>query len=76
MFIGPCINVITEKYKNQLDVTYYFIVFLISSTCFGHYYAHHQELTTMMLITTLVFSFLVCCRLEPAALTLLHPNCT
>jgi len=46
------------KNKNQLDATYYFIVLLIGSTCFGHYYAHHQELTTRMLITTLVVSFL------------------
>ena len=38
-------------------VTYYFIVLLISSTCFGHYYARHQELATLMLITTLVVSF-------------------
>jgi len=45
------------KNKNQLDVTYYFIVFLIESTCFGHCYAHHQGLLTMMLITTLVVSF-------------------
>ena len=45
------------KNKNQLDATYYFIVLLMGSTCFGHYYAHHQELTTIMLITTLVFSF-------------------
>jgi len=52
------------RIKNQLDATYYFIVLLIGSTCFGHYYAHHQELATMMLITTLVDSFLVCCRLE------------
>ena len=29
---------------NQLDVTYYFIVLLIGSTCFGHYYVRHQEL--------------------------------
>jgi len=47
-----------------VDATYYFIVLLRGSTCFGHYYAHHQELTTIMLITTLVVSFLVCCRLE------------
>jgi len=52
------------RIKNQLDVTYYFIVLLIGSTCFGHYYAHHQELVTMMLITTLIVSFLVCCMLE------------
>ena len=52
------------KNKNQLDATYYFIVFLIGSTCFGHYYAHHQELATIMSIPTLVVSFLVCCRLE------------
>ena len=50
--------------QTQLDVTYYFIVLLIDSTCFGHYCAHHQELATVMLITTLVVSFLVCCRLE------------
>jgi len=43
--------------KNQLDATYYFIVLLIGSTCFGHYYAHHQELATITLITTLVVSF-------------------
>jgi len=52
------------KNKNQLDATYYFIVLLVGSTCFGHYYAHHQELATIMLITTLVVSFLVWCRLE------------
>ena len=39
--------------KKQLDVTYYFIVLLIGSTCFGHYYAHHQELATIMLITNI-----------------------
>ena len=39
------------------DATYYFIVLLIGSKCFGHYYAHHQELETLMLITTLVVSF-------------------
>ena len=43
--------------KNQLVATYYFIVLLIGSTCFGHYYAHNQELVTIMLITTLVVSF-------------------
>jgi len=48
------------KNKNQLDATYYFIVLLIGSTCFGRYYVHHQELATVMLITTLVVSFLVC----------------
>jgi len=53
------------RIKNQLDVTYYFIVLLIGSTCFGHYYAHHQELTTMKLITTLVVFFLVCFSLQP-----------
>ena len=52
------------KNKIQLDATYYFIVLLIGSTCFGHYYAHHQELATIMLITTFVVSFLACCRLE------------
>ena len=45
------------KNKNQLDVTYYFIVLLIGSTCFGHYYAHHQKLPTIMFITTFFFSF-------------------
>jgi len=42
------------RIRNELDATYYFIVLLIRSTCFGHYCAHHQELATMMLITTLV----------------------
>jgi len=51
------------RIKNQQDATYYFIVLLIGSTCFGHYYAHHQELATIMFIT-LVVSFLVSCRLE------------
>ena len=64
MFIGPCIVVITEESRNQLDDIWYFIVFLIRSTCFKHYYAHHQELATMMLFTTLVMSFVVCCMLE------------
>ena len=54
----------SKNKKNQQDATYYFIVFLIGSTCFGHYYANHQELAAIMLITTLVVSFLVCCRLE------------
>jgi hypothetical protein len=36
------------RIKNQLDATYYFIVLLIGSTCFGYFYAHHQELATMM----------------------------
>ena len=43
---------IKRRIKNQLDATYYFIVLLIDSTCFGHCYAHHQELATIMLITT------------------------
>ena len=62
------------RIKNQLDVTYYFIVLLIGSTCFGHYYAHHQELATIMLITTLVVSFLVCCRLEAGVVSGLQPG--
>ena len=45
------------RIKNQLVATYYFIVLLTGSTCFGHYYAHRQELATIMLITTLVISF-------------------
>ena len=43
--------------RNQLDATYYFIVLLTGSTCFGHCCAHHQELTTVMLTTALVVSF-------------------
>ena len=55
------VRYVNWRIKNQLDATYYFIVLLIGSTCFGHYYAHHQELKTMMLIITMVVSFLVCC---------------
>jgi len=59
-----------RRIKNQLDITYNFIVLLIGSTCFGHYYAHHQELATMILITTLVFRswFAVCWRLSAVRL--------
>jgi len=35
------------KVKIQLDATYYFIMLMLGSTCFGHHYAHHQELTTI-----------------------------
>jgi len=38
------------KNKNQLDATYYFIVLLIGSKCFGHCYAHHQKLATEIFI--------------------------
>ena len=31
----------------QLDATYYFIMLMLGSTCFGHHYAHHQELMTI-----------------------------
>ena len=40
------------KNKIQLDATYYFIILMLGSTCFGHHYAHHQELTTIALVTT------------------------
>jgi len=32
-----------KRNKLQLDTTYYFIVLLLVSTCFGQYYAHHQS---------------------------------
>ena len=35
------------KNKIQLDATYYFIMLMLGSTCFGHHYAHHQDLTTI-----------------------------
>ena len=38
--------------KIQLDTTYYFIMLMLGSICFGHHYAHHQELTTIALVTT------------------------
>jgi len=40
------------KNKIQLDATYYFIMLILGSLCFGHHYAHHQELTTIALVTT------------------------
>ena len=58
------------KNKNQLDATYYFIVLLIGSTCFGHYYAHHQELTTIMSCFSLQpghYSSLTAPNLQPTA---------
>ena len=38
------------KNKIQIDATYYFIMFMLSSTCFGHHYAHHQKLTTIAFV--------------------------
>jgi len=35
------------KNKIQLDATYYFIMLMLCSTCFGHHCVHHQELTTI-----------------------------
>jgi len=35
----------------QLDATYYFIMLMLGSACFGHHYAHHQELTKIELFT-------------------------
>jgi hypothetical protein len=29
------------RIRNKIDATYYFILLIIGSTCFGHYYAHH-----------------------------------
>jgi len=40
------------KNKIQGDATYYFIVLMLGSTCFGHHYTHHQKLTTIALVTT------------------------
>ena len=40
------------KNKIQLDVTYYFIMLMLVSSCFGHHYAHRQELTTIAFVTT------------------------
>ena len=37
------------KNKIQLDATYYIIMLMLCSICFGHHYAHHQELTTIVL---------------------------
>ena len=36
----------------QLHATYYFIMLMLRSTCFGHHYVHHQELTTIALVIT------------------------
>ena len=52
------------KNKTQLDATYYFIVIMLGSTCFGHHYAHHQEFTTIALVTTKAVWFSSCCWLE------------
>ena len=52
------------KNKNQLEATYFFIILMISSKCFGHYYAHPQKLTTIVLIITWAVRFLGCCWLE------------
>ena len=48
------VKVLWKQLKNkiQLDATYYFIMLMLDSTCFGHHYAHHQELTAIVLVPT------------------------
>jgi len=48
----------------QLGATYYFIILMLGSTCFGHHYTHHQELTTIALVTIQAVWFSSCCWLE------------
>ena len=31
------------KNKIQLDASYYFIMLMLGSTCFGHHYAHYAH---------------------------------
>ena len=50
--VGSDNHVCHLKNNIQLDATYYFIMLMLGSTCFGHHYAHHQELTTIALVTT------------------------
>ena len=59
----PIKTLYTLKNKILLDVTYYFIMLMLCSTCFGHHYANHQELTTIALVTTWAVWFLSCCWL-------------
>jgi hypothetical protein len=40
------------KNKIQQYATYYFIMLMIGSTCFGHHYAHRKELTVIALVST------------------------
>jgi hypothetical protein len=42
-----CASSMYVEKKNQLDVTWWFIVLMNCCTCFGHSYAHHQELETI-----------------------------
>jgi len=60
MCIGPCI-ILIMKNNIQLDATYYIIMLMLGSICFGHHYAHHQELNTIALVTTLAVWFSSCC---------------
>ena len=48
MFVRPSLRM--RRGENQLDVTEFFIAFMIRSTCFGHFYAHHQELETICVL--------------------------
>jgi len=50
--MADCPELVDEvKNKIQQEATYYFIMLMLGSTCFGHHYAHHQELTTIALVT-------------------------
>jgi len=50
------------KNNIKLDNTYYFIMLMLGSTCFGHHYAYHQELMCYSLR-----SGLPALNLQPAA---------
>ena len=41
----------TEE-QNPTNATYYFIMLMLGSTCFGHHYAHREELTAIALVNT------------------------
>jgi len=55
------------KNKIQLDATYYFIMLMLGSTCFGHHYVYHQELTTGYSLRSGHSSILPALNLQPAA---------
>jgi len=61
-------KVITEEW-NQLDATYYFIVFLIGSTCFGHHYATKARLSSCFSLQPGHYSSLTAPNLQPTAKT-------
>jgi len=66
--VGTCEHVYELKNKIQLDATYYFIMLMLGSTCFGHLYTHHQGPSVGKFIHLPALNFQPAATREPGGL--------